>query len=448
MTGLTKKMSTRVAALGLAASLLAACGALPDWMGEAEDPPLPGKRISILTLENKLKADPAIAEVAVRLPRPYINEEWPQNGGHPTHAMHHLAIGDAPQLLWRENIGAGSGELERLMAAPIFARDKIFVLDAMGHVSARRGEDGALVWRYNLTPKSEERGALGGGLAYGDGTLYVTTGYGEVFALDPDTGANIWTARIGVPLRGAPTYDRGKVYAISYDNRLHAINAGDGSVQWKHVGIAENAGLIGAASVASQGALLIVPYSSGEIFALRAANGQVAWSDSLTRVGRLTSLSQLGDINGAPVIDRGRVYAVSHAGRMVAIDLRTGSRIWDQDVASIQTPWVAGDFIFVVTVESQLIAMSRDTGRVRWVRQLAQFSDPEDRKGPIQWTGPVLAGDRVIAASSEGVVVTISPYTGEVVGQIDLGDEVSISPIVANATLYFLTDDADLLAYR
>ena len=442
------RLTVRLAALGLATALLAGCEMLPDWMGESEDPPLPGERISILTLEDKLKADPAIADLAVRLPRPYVNEDWPQSGGHPTHAMHHLAIADAPRLRWRADVGAGSDEYERLMAAPVYAQGLLFVLDAMGHVSAWRADNGERVWRYNLTPEGEERGALGGGLAYGDGTLFVTTGYGEVRALEPGTGAQVWVAKIGVPLRGAPTFDRGRVYAISYDNRLHAINAADGSVQWKHVGIAENAGLIGAASVASQGALLVVPYSSGEIFALRAANGQVAWSDSLTRVGRLTALSQLGDINGAPVIDRGRVYAVSHAGRMVAIDLRSGGRIWDQDIASIQTPWVAGDFIFVLTINAQVIALSRDSGRVRWVRQLAQFGDPEDRKDPIQWAGPVLAGDRVIVASSEGQVVTVSPYSGDVLGRMELPGGVSISPIVADGTLYFLTDDAELLAYR
>ncbi len=435
------------AALVLGTALLSGCS-MPDWMGETQDPPIPGERISILTLEDKLKADPVIADLAVRLPRPYVNEDWPQRNGHPTHAMHHLAIADAPQLAWRASAGAGSDDLERLMAAPIVANGVIYVFDAKSHVSAWRASDGERIWRYNLTPDGEERGALGGGLAYGGGTLFVTTGYGEVHALEPENGATIWVAQIGVPMRGAPTYDRGKLYALSYDNRLHAINVADGSVQWKHVGIAENAGLIGTASVASQGTLLVVPYSSGEIFALRAANGQVAWSDSLTRVGRLSALSQLGDINGSPVIDRGRVYAVSHAGRMVAIDLRTGERIWDQDIASIQTPWVAGDFIFVLSLDSQVIALSRDSGRIRWVRQLAQFGDPEDREDPIQWTGPILAGDRIIVASSEGVVTTISPYSGEVLGHLELPDGVSMPPIVANGTLYFLTDDAELLAYR
>ena len=69
------------AALVLGTALLSGCS-VPDWMGETPDPPIPGERISILTLEDKLKADPVIADLAVRLPRPYVNEDWPQSNGH------------------------------------------------------------------------------------------------------------------------------------------------------------------------------------------------------------------------------------------------------------------------------------------------------------------------------------------------------------------------------
>jgi outer membrane protein assembly factor BamB len=237
------------------------------------------------------------------------------------------------------------------------------------------------------------------------------------------------------------------LFVVSIDNRLHAIDTTDGSVLWTHVGIVESAGLMGSASPAVQGDLVVVAYSSGELFALRRSNGRVAWVDSLGGRGRSTALSQLSDITGSPVIDRGRVYAVSHGGRMVAIDLRTGVRIWEQAVASVQTPWIAGDFIFVTTVESQVLALSRNDGRIRWVRKLARHVD-EDRQDLINWTGPVLVGDRLITVSSQGIALAISPYSGEVTGEMELADPVAISPIVADQTLYFLTDEAELLAYR
>ena len=443
------KSSARYLVTVLATLALGACeSVLPDWLGDVEPPPLPGERISVLSLETSITPDPAIADLVVRLPRPYVNTDWPQLGGHPTHAMHHLAMAEAPRLIWSAGTGAGSDDLERLLAAPIYAEGMVFVLDARGNLSAHRADNGERVWRYSMTPPGEDPGALGGGLAYAEETLYVATGYGYVHALEPATGEVLWGQRLGVPLRGAPTIEQGRVLVISNDNRLHALDTAEGNVQWTHVGIAEKAGLMGSASPAATGGLVVAPYSSGELFALRAANGRVAWVDSLTRAGRLTALSELSDINGAPVIDRGVVYAVSHAGRMVAIDLRSGNRIWDQDIGSVQTPWIAGDFLFVLTIDAQIIALSRKSGRIRWVQQLARFEDPEDRTDPVDWAGPVLAGDRIIAVSSQGVAIAISPYDGHVIGQIELSDAVSISPIVANGTLFFLTDDAELLAYR
>jgi glucose dehydrogenase len=194
--------------------------------------------------------------------------------------------------------------------------------------------------------------------------------------------------------------------------------------------------------------VVVAPFSSGELVALRAENGKVLWTDSLARSRRVTPLGAISDIASAPVIDRGRVYAISHGGRLVSIDLRTGERAWTQDVAGVQTPWIAGDYIFVVTVDAQVMCLSRIDGRIKWVTEIERFEDPKERSGPIEWSGPILGGDRLILVNSLGQAVTLSPYTGAMLGRMDLPDGTFIAPIIANQTLYFVTDDADLIALR
>ena len=433
----------------LLAGLVAGCGDLmPDWFGAPAEEPLPGERISVLALDRALKPDPRIADLEVRLPPPYSNEHWPQAGGYAAHAMHHLALGESLRLAWVADIGKAADDESRILASPIVAAGVVYTMDADAQVSAFRAADGRLLWRVSLGPESEEDGELGGGIAYNGRRLYAATGYGEVLALDPRDGSLIWRSRIGIPIRAEPTVSAGMVFVLSYDNQLHALAAETGEVKWTHVGIAEIAGLIGAANPAAAGGLVVAPYSSGELFAFRAENGRIAWSDSLTRLRRATGLSELNDINGRPVIDRGRVYAIGHAGRMVSIDLRTGERVWSQDIGGVQTPWVAGEFVYVLTTENELVCLSRREGRIRWVRRLRRFEDPENKQGPIQWFGPVLAGDRLIAVSSDAKAVTVSPYTGEMLGIIDISDPASVAPVVAEGTLYILTDDAQLTAWR
>lgn len=214
------------------------------------------------------------------------------------------------------------------------------------------------------------------------------------------------------------------------------------------VGIVENAGILGSASPAVSGDTVIAAFSSGELFALQADNGRVNWQDALSRTGRLTPLATLADIDGQPVIDRGRVFAISHAGRMVSIDMRTGERVWETNVGSSSTPWIAGDFIFVVTTEGAVACVSTTDGRVRWVTQLQRYKKQEKRKGVVRWFGPVLASDRLIVVSSHGYVLSISPYTGEVLSGERLGDASYITPVVADNSLYVLTNKGDVVAYR
>ena len=77
----------------------------------------------------------------------------------------------------------------------------------------------------------------------------------------------------------------------------------------------------------------------------------------LTRSGNVTALSELDDIAGRPVIDRDMVFAISHSGMMAAINLDTGERVWSRDIGGIQTPWVAGDFVYVLTTDGLLLCL-------------------------------------------------------------------------------------------
>ncbi len=442
------RIQTLAAAL-IASVTLTACEALtPDWLGSREAPPLPGQRISVLTLEKTLEPDPGISDLDVRLPAPYVNAEWPQPGGVRNHAMHHLSVGDALRPLFRIPVGEGASDDARILTTPVVGGGRIYVLDAGTRLGAYDAKTGERLWRVRLTPLTEDEGGFGGGVAYANERVYVTTGFGDVFALSAENGGMYWRQKVGVPIRAAPTVSDDKVFVVSYDNQLHALSLRKGEVVWTHTGIAENAGLLGAASPAADNRIVVAAYSSGEVVALRSDNGSVAWSDSLTRIGRLTSLATLSDINGLPIIDRGFVFAISHSGRMIAVDQRTGSRVWEQRIAGIQTPWIAGDFIFLVTTEAEVVCLSRKTGRIRWVRALARFEDPEERTGPITWSGPVLAGDRLILTSSDGRAAAISPYDGSVLGAIELPSGVSVPPVIANETLYIHTDDGEVLAYN
>jgi outer membrane protein assembly factor BamB len=132
----------------------------------------------------------------------------------------------------------------------------------------------------------------------------------------------------------------------------------------------------------------------------------------------------------------------------VALNLANGLRIWEKRLGSIQTPWAAGDFIYVVTTDSLLLCISRADGRIRWARSVPRYEDPKKQEDMITWSGPVLAGDRLILVGSNRDVISVSPYTGDLLGKIRLPDPASLPPVVARNTLFIFTDDAELIAWR
>ena len=441
-------MLPRVALLAGCALLLSGCGLGDMWFGGGEEDPLPGERISIMAFGQIIEEDPSITGREVRLPAPHVNDSWSQVGGNASHALYHLSLGDGSKILWRSDIGEGAGDDRRILAQPLVVGDRVYTMDARSTVTAFDTARGRQIWRVDVEEDYERAGYFGGGIAYDNGRLYVTTGFAMVFALDAGDGSILWSQSLPGPMRAAPTVDGGRVFAITLDNQIFALAADDGRRLWDHSGIQEIAHLIGAASPAVAGSTVIVPYSSGEIFSLLAETGRVLWSDGLSAINRVDPIADLAHIRGEPVIDRGLVLAISNSGRMVAIDLRRGARAWDVDLGGVQMPWVAGDYVYLVTNDAQLVCLTRRNGRVRWVRPLPRYEDVEDQEDPIQWFGPVLAGDRLILAGSHQVALSVSPYTGEELGYIDLPGAPAVAPVVAQDTLYVLTENATLLAIR
>ena len=435
----------RYALLSATLVSLAACD---TFFGENEGPPLPGERISVMKLNRSLVPDSGISDLRVRLPEPYENTAWPQSGGYSGHAMYHLAAPDALNVAWSADIGSAAGSDSVVMAQPVIADGRVFAMDARSTVSSHDASSGAAVWSVDLTPDEERDGLFGGGLAYDDGRLFVTTPFGLVFALDPTSGAELWRARLPVPLRTSPTASGGRVFAITVDNQMFALAADDGRRLWSYSGVIEDAGLLGGGAPAVAGDMVVAGFTSGEIVALKVETGRVLWGDNLAGVARGDAIATLADIRGMPVVDRDEIFAVSNSGTMAAFDMNRGGRVWTVAIGSNQTPWVAGDFIYMVTTDSEVVCLTRDDGRVRWIQGLPRYHNEEDHEGVLQWSGPVLVGDRLIVTGSSGEALSLSPYTGELLGRMVLRSKTFVPPVVANNTVYILSDDAVLTALR
>lgn len=411
--------------------------------------PLPGERVSVLQLNRDLAVDPTLSDVSVKLPKPYVNDSWPQVGGNQAHAMYHLASGDgALEKVWSADIGSSADSENRLLAEPIVADGLVFTLDSESLVTAFAEDNGSRVWSADLTPDEDDDDLFGGGLAVAEGKVFVTTPFAKVIALDEKTGEKKWEVNAPAPMRSPPAVSDGRIFTVTIDNQLVVYATDDGRRLWSNAGVEEAAGLLGGTTPAVLGDVVVAAYTSGELLAFDVVTGRSLWSDSLAGKQRGDAVAALTDIRGRPVIDRDLVIAIGNGGVMAAIDLKRGGRVWDASFGGTQSPWVAGDFIYILTNNSDVICLTRADGRIKWIQQLPQFEDMENHEDPIYWSGPVLVEDRLLITGSNGFAVAVSPYTGEILGKQELPDRSHLPPVVANQTVFMLSDDADLIALR
>ncbi len=441
-----KSIFAKLTMTAVAVMLVSACGILGG--DDKKATPTLGKRTNILTGESGAEVDPALAGISVILPSPVTNSEWAQSGGNASKSIGHLSLGASPSRVWTAQIN-GTSKRARLAASPVVSGGRLYVVDTESVVHSFDAATGSRVWSMRIEVDSDGKPSrFGGGVAAQGTMVYATNGIGDVVALNASDGTQVWKVRPAGPLRGAPSISNGNVYVMTQDNQIYALGQTDGAVQWNEAGTVGLAGIFGVAAPAAGQGTVIAGYSSGELTAYRYENGRNLWNDALARTSISTSVATLSDIDADPVIDRGRVFALGQGGRMAAYELVTGQRIWELNVAGIATPYVAGEWVFVLTDDAKLLCIAQPTGKVRWISQLAAYRNEEKKKGPVNWTGPVLAGNRLIVASTEGDVVSVSPGEGSSSTLFELNNGVSLPPIVANNTLYILDDSGRISAFR
>lgn len=419
---------------------------LPSWMeSEEEKPKLEGERVDVLQKEKALKPDETIDPSTIELPAAEPLTDWPQHHGNEMSSLPHIAL--AENIAVQESVDAGEGEdySHGLVASPIVARGVVYTLDAAGKLSAHKADQiSTILWQNNGVANAEEDPMLAGGLAYADGKIFAVSGDGLVAAFDAGSGRELWRQAIKIPVRAAPTLAAGRVFIVTIDSQLYTLDALTGSILWSDRGINEGASFLANASASYSSGLVVAPYASGELKIISADNGQTIWSDFLSTTQRGSATGIFSGIGGDPVIVGNALYAVSSSGLIAAYRLDNGLRVWEQAIASTQTPLALGNMIFVVSSSGELVALSRMDGRIFWVAKLPRFTDEEEKTGAIGWTGPVMAGSTLYVAGTNGELRRFSPLDGKEGAVIEIPEAIHTPPVVANGRMYLVSQDATL----
>lgn len=418
---------------------------------------LTGERLNVRDALQEQGADAAALSAsgarAISLPAMQSNASWAQSPVSPHVRVTHPALSANLSPLWAVDIGAGDSRRKRLNATPVLGGGRIYVMDSE-HVVRAVSTSGAVLWSRDLTPlRDKSHEGQGGGLAFAEGKLFVTSGFGVMVALDPATGNEIWKQRLGGTASGAPTVRDGVVYVVAGDQVAWAIEADTGRMRWQIEGNGDVNNVAGGAGApAVDDKYVVFSYGNSTIQAAFRKGGFRIWNADVLGRRNGVALTTVDGITGVPSIVGDTVYAANHSGRMVALSLYDGARMWTAQQGALGPVWAAGGSLFFVTDQNKLARIDAATGEEIWLKDLPGWikrrNPNKKRDASYANLGPVLAGGRLIVAGSDGKIRSFAPEDGSLVSMLDIKGGATTRPIVAGNTLYVVSGDGVLHAYR
>ncbi len=431
---------TRILLLLSSALLMQGC--------DKDKEPIPGERISYLNMAGlNLQADAQLKNAHINLPKARPVENFPQAMANFDHtfapyAVSGKSVSNTFEPAWKVSVGHAMDKERVALSHPVSDGKHVFVSDASGKISAVKVSDGSISWTAHAISEEEADNAMPVNLAYDAGKLFAATSVGSLLALDAGTGQILWSINVGAPVRVMPAVKDGRVFVMTIDGKSHAYSAKNGELLWNHHGINDLTNILGGASPVIKDDIVIVTYSSGELYALKTDNGAVVWSDTITTSLRTDSISSIPHVVGNPIVDGHMLYVTSHGGKTMAYDLTTGLTVWQQEVGSVKSPLLLGNYLFVLEAHNRLMCLDKTSGRIHWIMVLPVDKDNK----PTQWSSPLAVNDSIVLGSYDNRVIFVDPRHGKVMHTMDVKDPVGAMPIVAGNRIVYLLESGYLAA--
>ena len=386
-----------------------------------------GNRQSVLLNDKQLTSD---SNTPVILPLAKSNRQWPS-------IYTHLNLGNNLTRFWKVSIGNGSNINQKILNGAIFFDSNIVTMDSKGVVSCL-SLNGKKQWSINTNNGSD---SCSGGVSYNNGYVFVSSADARILKIDSKTGKLLKFFTLNAPVRSAPLVDNDYVFIVNINNQVEVINHVTGKHLWTHSGLIESLGLLGGVHPVIYDDLIVVPYSSGEIYALHKNNGEQIWSGNLDKANSIDPLGDISHIIAKPIIENGKLFVISKSGMLKVFNLLSGEILWQKQIGSTSTPVLSGDYLFIVDLDNQLVCINKKSGKIHWVKKLLSHNH-------VTWTSPLLVNNRILLCNSEGNICFFSITNGRKIKEIQLKESISVLPAIVNNKLFILSDLGNLFLYK
>jgi len=409
------------------------------------------KAIPAIKLDDEIKLDDASVKISIKIPAPQNNQLWLGSSSKVNQTIENIekdfSYIDKGWLrkrreinlrrTWYKNMFYFEDFAKSFVYSPIIVDGKIFNIDSSGDLTAFALDSKKEIWHRRIFEKLWLKNYKVAHIGACDDKLFAVAGVNQIKAVSQIDGEILWSKDTSAVLSSTPICDGDLVYIISNDNKTFAFNQHNGEIQWIHYGIAKSLAIFGNASPVIQQNVAIVAYSSGEIYALDKKTGVALWSSDLNSYKSINANLFLNDIDATPVVKDQVVYAIGNGGLMKAINLKNGEDVWEKSVASVIDFWLAGEFLYVINNNNQLMALHKKSGGAKWIVQLPKFKNPKKITSKYNYIGVIMAGGKLVISREDGEILIIAPEDGKIEKTYSLNKKILHVPIIVNNKFYF-----------
>ena len=305
--------------------------------------------------------------------------------------------------LWRTSVGDGAGE-SGVRLRPNVADGVLYADSTDGKLAAIDANTGKTLWSKSSRThgwfgwgdkKRKDAMYAGGPVVVGD-LLAVGTLDGHVYGVNAKDGSPRWEAELDSEVLASPAIAGDLVVVRTEDGRVYGLDAATGKRRWVY-----DQGNVPLLSLRGNGGLLVangvVFFGSddGKLIALRLDNGTKLWEQRLASGEGRTEIDRLDDVDGSVLLDGTTLYAAAYHGNLAAVDGPSGRPLWAHPFSTFVSLALGGNAIFGVDDNSQVWAFDKSGGADIWKNAALKY----------RWlTGPAVQGDYVVVGDMEGYV--------------------------------------------
>jgi outer membrane protein assembly factor BamB len=335
--------------------------------------------------------------------------------------------------VWSTKVGDGR-DRRGMQLRPAYSSGTVYAAGHKGRLLAVASDTGSKRWEIKTDLP------FSGGPGVGNSRILMGTQDGRLLVFSSEDGSLMWSAVVSSEVLAAPSEEDGIVIVRCIDGRIFAFNAESGERLWIYDHAVPLLTLRGNSRPLVRGGAVFVGYDGGEMVALRLADGQLMWEQTVVSPEGRTELERLSDIDGQIVLIASDLLVSSYKNRLASLAADSGRLLWFKDVASATGVVVDRTKLAISDKDGELWLLDRRNGSTMWKQdQLA-------RRG---LTRPAFYGQYVVVGDEDGYLHWLNAEDGSFVARDKVGGKgFAGPPITVGTTLFAMTRTGELIAFR